>query len=58
MVYYVSFATQAYFEHEYYDNGRQNCFIKVVGYMVNNKFVIDETEYLGIAIGFKNFRFD
>ena len=58
LVYYVSFFTQTYFEHEYYDNGGKNCFIKVAGHMENNGFIIDETEYLGIAIGFRNFKFD
>lgn|GEM_PF-1831750 len=58
LVYYVSFFTQTYFDHEYYDNGGENCFIKVVGHIGNNGFIIDETEYLGIAIGFRNFKFD
>lgn len=58
LVYDVSFSTQTYFDHEYYDNGGENCFIKVVGYMEKDSFVIDETECLGIAIGFRNFKFD
>lgn len=58
LVYDVSFSTQTYFDHEYYDNGGKNCFIKVIGCMEKDKFVIDEMEYLGIAIGFGYFRFD
>ena len=58
LVYNVSFFTQAYCDHEYYHNGKKNCFIKMIGYMEKDRFVIDETEYLGIAIGFKNFKFD
>lgn len=58
LVYYVSFSTQTYCDHEYYYNGVENCFIKVVGHMGNNRFVIDEAEYIGIAVGFRSFKFD
>lgn len=58
VVYSVLFSTQTYFDHEYYDNGGENCFIKVVGYMEDNRFVIDEAEYMGISIGFRAFKFD
>ena len=58
LVYDVLFSTQAYSDHEYYDNGDENCFIKVVGYMDDNRFIIDGTEYMGIAIGFRAFKFD
>lgn len=58
LVYYVSFSTQTYSDHEYYDNGGEDCFIKVVGYMEDNRFVIDKAEYMGIAIGFRAFKFD
>lgn len=40
LVYDVSFHTQTYFDHEYYDNGEENCFIKIVGYMKHNKFLL------------------
>lgn len=58
LVYYVSFDAQTYSDHEYYDNGSVDCFIKVVGYMKDDTFVIDETEYMGTAIGFRAFKFD
>ncbi|SFR78114.1 hypothetical protein [Anaeromicropila populeti] len=58
LVYYVSFSTQTYTDHEYYDNGGENCFIKVVGYMEDNRFIIDEAQYMGTAIGFRSFTFD
>lgn len=57
-VYYVSFHTQTYSDHEYYDNGSVDCFIKVTGQMKNDKFVIDGTDYMGTAIGFRAFKFD
>lgn len=58
LVFYVSFSTQTYSDHEYYDNGGKDCFIKVVGYMEDNRFVIDKAEYMGLAIGFRSFKFD
>lgn len=58
LVYDVLFSTQTYFDHEYYDIGDENCFIKVVGYMDDNRFIIDGAEYMGIAIGFRAFKFD
>lgn len=58
LVYDVSFSTQTCFEHEFYDNGWEECRIKIVGYMENERFVIDEADYLGTAIGFRNFKFD
>ena len=58
LVYYVSFFTQTYSDHEYYDNGSVDCFIKVVGNMKDDIFVIDGTEYMGTTLGFRDFRFD
>lgn len=58
LVYSVSFFTQTYSDHEFYDNGGEECFIKVVGYMKDNRFVIDKAEYMGLAIGFRAFKFD
>lgn len=58
LVYDVSFSTQTYADHEYYDNGGKNCFIKVVGYMEDNRFIIDKAEYMGMAIGFRTFKFN
>lgn len=58
LVYYVSFSTQTYFDHEFYDNGGENCFIKVVGYIKDNRFVIDRAEYMGLVIGFRAFKFN
>ena len=58
LVFDVSFSTQTYFDHEFFDNGYEACCIKIVGYMENGRFVIDEAEYLGTAIGFRNFKFD
>ncbi len=58
LVYSVSFSTQTYSDHEFYDNGGEECFIKVVGYMKDNRFVIDKAEYMGLAIGFRAFKFD
>ena len=58
LVFEVSLSTQTYFEHEFFDNGYEECCIKIVGYMENGRFVIDEAEYLGTAIGFRNFKFD
>lgn len=58
LVYYVTFSTQTYSDHEYYDNGSEDCFIKLVGYIENGKFVVDKADYMGMAIGFTNFKFD
>lgn len=58
LVYSVSFSTQTYSDHEFYYNGGEECFIKVVGYMKENRFVIDKAEYMGLAIGFRAFKFD
>lgn len=58
LVYSVSFSTQTYSDHEFYDNGGEECFIEVVGYMKDNRFVIDKAEYMGLAIGFRAFKFD
>lgn len=58
LVFDVSLSTQTYFDHEFFDNGYEECCIKIVGYMENGRFVIDEAEYLGTAIGFRNFKFD
>lgn len=58
LVYYVSFFTQTYSDHDYFDNGKEECFIKIVGKMEDKRFVIDGSEYIGKAIGFKNFKFD
>lgn len=58
LVFPVSFFTQTYSDHEYYDNGSVDCFIKVVGHMKGSIFVMDETEYMGRDIGFRAFRFD
>ena len=58
LVYDVSFSTKTYFDHEYYDNGTEKCYIKIDGYMQERRFVIDEADYMGTAIGFRNFKFD
>ena len=58
LVYSVSFSTQTYSDHEFYYNGGEECFIKVVGYMKENRFVIDKAGYMGLAIGFRAFKFD
>ena len=58
LVYYVLFSTQTYSDHEYFDNGSVDCFIKVVGYMKDDIFVTDRTEYMGTATGFRAFKFD
>lgn len=58
LVYRVSFYTQTYSDHEYYDNGSVDCFIKVVGHMKDDIFVINGIEYMGTAIGFRAFKFD
>jgi len=58
LVYDVTLETQTYSDHEYYDNGSEECFIKITGFMEKGTFEIDEAEYIGAAIGFKNFKFD
>ena len=58
LVYDVSLATQTYLDHEYYDNGSEECFIKITGFMEKGTFVIDGAEYMGFAIGFRSFKFD
>lgn len=57
LVYNVSFSTQTYFDHEYFGNGRKNCFVKVTGHMDNLCFVMDDAECLGTVLGFGAFKF-
>lgn len=56
-VYNVSFSTQTYFDHEYFDNGSKNCFVKVAGHMNNRYFVMEDVECLGPVPGFRAFKF-
>lgn len=58
LIFCVSFGTQTYFDHEYYSNGSENCFIKVEGIIANNEFEIKKVDYIGQAVGFRNFKFD
>ena len=57
LVFDVTFSTQAYSDHEYYDNGSQECYVKIVGH-IEEKFIIDKSDYIGTAVGFRNFKFD
>lgn len=56
LVFDVTFSTQTYSDHEYYDNGSQECYVKIVGH-IEEKFIIDKSDYIGTAVGFRNFKF-
>ena len=58
LVYDVTLSTQTYSDHEYYDNGSEECFIKITGSLEKGIFEMDGAEYMGTAIGFRNFKFD
>ncbi len=58
LVYDAILLTQTYSDHEYYDNGSTECFIKVTGWIEKGRFEIREAEYIGAAVGYRNFRFD
>ena len=57
LVFDVTFSTQTYSDHEYYDNGSQECYVKIVGH-IEEKFIIDKSDYIGTTVGFRNFKFD
>lgn len=58
LIFYVSFGTQTYFDHEYFSNGSEECLIKADGVISNNEFQINRMDYIGHAVGFHNFKFD
>lgn len=58
LVYSVSFSTQTYSDHEYYDNGVKDCLIKIIGNMKGNRFIIDEADYMGYETDFRYFKFN
>lgn len=58
LVYHVLLSVETYFDHDYYDNGEEDCFVEVVGHMEGHRFVVDEAEYLGTAIGLSFIKFD
>lgn len=58
LVYEVLFFTQTYSDHEYYDNGREESFVKITGSIEDGEFEIEEAQYMGAAVGFRRFKFN
>lgn len=58
LVYEVSLVTQTYSDHEYYDNGSEECFIKVIGSLEDGLFNIEDAQYMGKSVSFRSFKFD
>lgn len=59
VIYTVLLETQHYFDHDYFDNGTERCYIKVVGHMANDKFETDGISYLGrVIVGYNSFKFN
>lgn len=55
----VSVSVQTYIDHDYYDNGTESTYVAVSGRITeDNKFSINNIEYLGKKISFHNLGFE